>query len=145
MVCWFYKRIDVTRCEEVENMKQKNMFVLDEKDDKAVQTFRELGMPKNLAKTLMYISQVDECRSAEVEQAADLRQPEVCVAMQELRRRGWVKKRDLNKKGKGRPVHIYTPTKNLSEIWKAFEQEKLKEVETIKNDISELKNLIKSR
>ena len=126
-------------------MKRKNLFVLDEKDDKAVQIFRELGMPKNLAKTLMYISQVDECRSAEVEQAADLRQPEVCVAMQELRRRGWVKKRDLNKKGKGRPVHIYTPTKNLSEIWKVFEQEKLKEVETIKNDISELKNIIESR
>ena len=126
-------------------MKRKNSFVLDEKDDKAVQIFRELGMPKNLAKTLMYISQVDECRSAEVEQAADLRQPEVCVAMQELRRRGWVKKRDLNKKGKGRPVHIYTPTKNLSEIWKAFEQEKLKEVESVKKDISELKNLIESR
>ena len=131
--------------EEVENMKRKNSFVLDEKDDKAVQIFRELGMPKNLAKTLMYISQVDECRSAEVEQAADLRQPEVCVAMQELRRRGWVKKRDLKKEGKGRPVHIYTSTKNLPEIWKAFEQEKLKEVETIKNDISELKNLIKGR
>ena len=126
-------------------MKRKNSFVLDEKDDKAVQIFRELGMPKNLAKTLMYISQVDECRSAEVEQAAYLRQPEVCVAMQELRRRGWVNKRDLNKEGKGRPTHIYTSTKNLSEIWKAFEQEKLKEVETIKNDISELKNIIKSR
>ena len=126
-------------------MKRKNSLVLDEKDDKAVQIFRELGMPKNLARTLLYICQVDECRSADVEQGADLRQPEVCVAMQELRQRGWVKKRDLNKKGKGRPVHIYTPTKNLSEIWKAFEQEKLKEVETIKNDISELKNLIKSR
>ncbi len=126
-------------------MKRKNSFVLDEKDDKAVQIFRDLGMPKNLAKTLMYISQVDECRSAEVEQAADLRQPEVCVAMQELRRRGWVKKRDLNKKGKGRPVHIYTPTKNLSEIWKAFKQEKLKEVESVKKDISELKKIIESR
>ncbi|MCK4366308.1 MAG: ArsR family transcriptional regulator [Thermoplasmatales archaeon] len=126
-------------------MKRKNSFVLDEKDDKAVQIFGELGMPKNLAKTLMYISQVDECQAAEVEQAADLRQPEVSIAMQELQRRGWVKKRDLNKKGKGRPVHIYTPTKNLSEILKAFEHEKLKEVETIKNDISELKNNIKSR
>ena len=142
---WFFKRIDVTRYEEVENMKRKNSFVLDEKDDKAVKIFRELGMPKNLAKTLMYISQVDECRSAEVEQAADLRQPEVCVAMQELRRRGWVKKRDLNKKGKGRPVHIYKPTTHLSEILNAFEQEKLKEVETIKNDILELKNIIVSR
>jgi predicted transcriptional regulator len=129
----------------VENIKRKNLLILDETDDKAVQIFMELGMPKNLAKTLMYVSQVDECKSANVEQAADLRQPEVSIAMQEMRRRGWVKKRDLKRKGKGRPVHIYTHTKNLSEIWKAVEQEKLKEIETIKNDISELKNLIKSR
>ena len=126
-------------------MKRKNLFVLDEKDEKAVEIFRELGMPKNLAKTLLYINQVDECRSADVEQAADMRQPEVCVAIKELRRRGWVTKRDLKKKGKGRPVHIYTPTKNISEILNAFEQEKLKEVESIKNDISELKNLIENR
>ncbi len=124
-------------------MKRKRSFVLDEKDDKAVQLFAELGMPKNLAKTLMYISQVDECRSAEVEQGADLRQPEVSVAMQELRRRGWAKKRDLKKKGKGRPVHIYKLTKALPEILDNFEEEKMKQVETIKNDLTDLQGLVK--
>jgi len=126
-------------------MKRKNMLVLDEKDEKAVEIFRELGMPKNLAKTLLYINQVDEFRSADVEQAADMRQPEVCIAIKELRRRGWVTKRDLKKEGKGRPIHIYTSTQNLSEILNDFEQKKLEEVETIKNDITELKNLINSR
>jgi len=126
-----------------ENMKRKRSFVLDEKDDKAVQLFAELGMPKNLAKTLMYISQVDECRSAEVEQGADLRQPEVSVAMQELRRRGWAKKRDLKKKGKGRPVHIYKLTKALPKILDSFEEEKMKQVETIKNDLTDLQSLVK--
>jgi predicted transcriptional regulator len=129
----------------MENMKRKNLFVLDEKDDKAVQLFTELRMPKNLAKTLIYISQVDECKCADVEQGADLRQPEVSIAMKELRKREWVKKQDLKGKGKGRPVHIYKPTKHLSEILKNFEQEKLKEVESVKRDISELKNLIKNR
>ncbi|MCK5258356.1 MAG: ArsR family transcriptional regulator, partial [Thermoplasmatales archaeon] len=105
-------------------MKTKNSLALDEKDDEAVQLFAELGMSKNLAKTLMYISQVDECRSAEVEKGADLRQPEVSVAMQELKKKGWIAKQDLKGKGKGRPVHIYKPTKNLSEIMKVFEQEK---------------------
>ncbi len=124
-------------------MKRKRSFVLDEKDDKAVQLFAELGMPKNLAKTLMYISQVDECRSAEVEQGADLRQPEVSVAMQELRRRGWAKKRDLKKKGKGRPVHIYKLTKALPAILDNFEEEKMKQVETIKNDLTDLQGLVK--
>ncbi|MDH7516806.1 MAG: ArsR family transcriptional regulator [Candidatus Thermoplasmatota archaeon] len=123
-------------------MKHKRSFVLDEKDERAVQLFTDLGMPKNLAKTLMYISQVNECRSADVEQGADLRQPEVSVAMQELRRRGWAKKRDVKKKGKGRPVHVYKLTKSLPEILKLFEQEKMKQVETIKEDLSQLNNLI---
>ena len=124
-------------------MKRKRSFVLDEKDEKAVQLFAELGMPKNLAKTLMYISQVEECKSAEVEQGADLRQPEVSVAMQELRRRGWAKKRDLKREGKGRPVHIYKLTKALTDIVNSFEAEKLKQVDIIKNDLTDLQGLIK--
>ena len=123
-------------------MKRKRSFVLDEKDTKAVRLFSELGMPKNLAKTLLYISQVEECRSADVEQGADLRQPEVSVAMQELRRRGWAKKRDIKKKGKGRPVHLYKLTSNLPSILKSFEKEKMKEVENIKHDLNQLNNLI---
>ena len=124
-------------------MKAKNLFVLDEKDDKAVQLFTNLGMPRNLAKTIMYLSQIDECRSADVEQVANLRQPEVSVAMQELRRRGWAKKRDLKKKGKGRPVHIYKLTKALPAILDNFEEEKMKQVETIKNDLTDLQGLVK--
>ncbi len=123
-------------------MKTKNLLVLDEKDDKAVQLFTNLGMPRNLAKTIMYLSQIDECRSVDIEQVADLRQPEVSVAMQELRRRGWVAKQDIKGKGKGRPVHVYKPVVQLSEIMKNIEQEKLREFETVENNISELKNII---
>ena len=130
---------------EDDNMVQNIPYRFNSQDEKIIKVFTDLGMPRNLAKTLIYISQVNECRSAEIEHGANLRQPEVSVAMHELQRKGWIKKRDLKKKGKGRPGHIYTSTQNLSEILNAFEQEKLKEVETIKNDISELKNLIKSR
>ncbi len=123
-------------------MKQKRSFVLDEEENEAVQLFSELGMPKNLAKTILYVSEVKECHTKDIERGADLRQPEVSVAMQELRKRRWITKRDLKKKGKGRPVHIYSSTKPLSEILKIFEQEKLKEVEGIKKDLSKLKNII---
>jgi predicted transcriptional regulator len=125
-------------------MKRTKSLVLDENENKAVELFSELGMPKNLAKTLLYISQVDECRSADVEQGADLRQPEVSVAMQELRRRGWAKKRDEKKKGKGRPVHLYKLTSDLPAILKSFEKEKMKEVENIRTDLDQLHNLISS-
>jgi predicted transcriptional regulator len=126
-------------------MKRKDLLVLDNQDNKAVELFSDLGVPRNLAKTLMYISQVDECKSADIEQAADLRQPEVSIVMKELHRRGWVTRKYLKKEGKGRPTHIYKPTMNLSEIVETFEQEKLKEVETINNDLSELRNLIEGR
>ena len=131
--------------EEEKNMKQKNVYKLDNDEGKAIQLFVNLGMPKNLAKTLLYVSQFDECKCADVEQGTDMRQPEVSVAMQELRRRGWVKKQDLKKKGRGRPVHIYKTTTDLSEILNVFEREKLKEVENVKNDISVLKNIIQNR
>jgi predicted transcriptional regulator len=123
-------------------MKQKNVYMLDKGDDKVIQLFAKLGMPTNLAKTLLYISQFDECKCADIEQGANMRQPEVSIAMQDLCRRGWVKKRDLKKEGKGRPVHIYKTTKTLSEILNVFEQEKLKGVDRVKKDLSELKKNI---
>ena len=125
-------------------MKQKNIYILDKEDDKVIQLFAKLGMPKNLVKTLLCVSQFNECKGADVEQGANLRQPEVSIAMQELRRRGWAKKREEKKKGKGRPIHIYTSTADLTEIMTTFEQEKLQEVESIKKGISELKSIVQN-
>ena len=102
-------------------------------------------MPKNLAKTLLYISQVNECRSSEIEQGAKLRQPEVSVAMQELKKRGWIDKRDLKKEGKGRPIYIYKLTSSMEKIVKSYEKEKLEEIDNIRKDITELKNLLEDR
>jgi len=48
------------------------------------------------------------------------------------------------KEGKGRPVHIYTKTVKLSQVVKTIEQEKLKELTDVKNDMTELKNIILS-
>jgi predicted transcriptional regulator len=126
-------------------MKAIKSYVLDEEDKEIIHLFMELGMPANIAKTLLYVSQVEECLSADVEQGANLRQPEVSIAMQKLMERGWVKKRVHRRKGKGRPVNIYRPTKPLSEILKIIEKEKLKEIESIKKDISDLKEIIEKR
>ncbi len=126
-------------------MKENTPYKLTQQDEKIVHIFTELGMPKNLAKTLTYISQVDECRSAEVEKGADLRQPEVSVAMQELKKKGWIAKRDLKKEGKGRPIYIYKLTSPLDNIIGSFEKEKLQEIKAVKRDIAELKILLDDR
>jgi len=123
-------------------MKTRANLALDKEDEEIIRLFTEIGMPRYLSKALMYVSQVDECSSTDVERGTNLRQPEVSIAMQELRRRGWVKKRDLKRKGKGRPVHMYTSTIGLSEVLKTIEQETMKELEETKNDIAELKNIL---
>ena len=126
-------------------MKQKNIHSLDEADDKTVQLFSKLGISKNLAKTLIYLSQVDECKSSDIEIGAKLRQPNVSIAMRELREQGWITKREVKKGGKGRPTHMYKSTTNLTNILDILEKEKLKEFENIEINISELKNIIGER
>ncbi len=126
-------------------MKENTPYKLTQQDEKIVNIFTELGMPKNLAKTLTYLSQVVECRSADVEQGANLRQPEVSVAMQELKKKGWIDKRDLKKEGKGRPIYIYKLASPLDNIIGSFEKEKLQEIEAVKRDIAELKILLDDR
>ena len=125
-------------------MKTKPAHKLTPHDKKIIDVFAELGMPKNLAKTLMYVSQVQECRSADIERGANLRQPEVSVAMQELTRLGWVSKRNQKKEGKGRPIYIYRLESPIDDIIEYFEKEKLQQIQTIKKDLTELKNLLKT-
>jgi len=126
-------------------MIKSQSYRFNSQDEKIIKVFSELGMSRNLAKTLMYISQVDECRSAEIEHDANLRQPEVSVAMQQLQKKGWVSRRDLKKKGKGRPVHLYKLTSPIDKIVNTFEKEKVKEIESVRKDLAELKTLIERR
>ena len=123
-------------------MAQNIYYRFSPQDEKIIKVFTDLGMPRNLAKTLLYISQVNECRSAEIEHGANLRQPEVSVAMHVLQQKGWIKKRDLKKKGKGRPVHLYKLTSPITEIVGNFEKEKMKEIKNVKDDLDQLKALL---
>ncbi|MEF8847664.1 MAG: ArsR family transcriptional regulator [Candidatus Thermoplasmatota archaeon] len=126
-------------------MADKRNYELTPKDRDMIDILTELGMTKNIAKTLTYISNVDQCRSADIEHGANLRQPEVSMAMQELRDKGWIKRREKKKKGKGRPVYLYKLTSSMDEILSNLEKEKTKEINEIKKDISQLKELLESR
>lgn len=119
--------------------------MLTPKDHEIINIFNDLGVPKNLAKTLLYVSEVDECRSSDIERGAGLRQPEVSIAMQELSDRGWISKRNQKKEGKGRPIYIYSLQTPLSSIMKEIEVEKTKEINNIQQDLEELKTLFEKR
>ncbi|HIH76406.1 MAG TPA: ArsR family transcriptional regulator [Methanomassiliicoccales archaeon] len=98
-------------------------------------------MPKNVAKTLAFLRKKEETTSVEIEIMTALRQPEVSIAMQELRRRKWVIKRDIKKEGKGRPVHAYKLAIPFDKIIETLEKEERKRMESIEKNIDQLKAL----
>ncbi len=109
-----------------------------------VKRLTKAGLQKNIAKTLVYIASRDETKSREIELATDLRQPEVSIAMQNIRNRGWVSKRDIKKEGKGRPVHGYKLDKPIEEIIKEIEQKEKERIKEIEENLKTIKRLVKS-
>ncbi|HPD09344.1 MAG TPA: ArsR family transcriptional regulator [Methanomassiliicoccales archaeon] len=114
------------------------------KDESLVDLLVNTGMPKNVAKTLAFMRKKEETTSVEIEIMTALRQPEVSIAMQELRRRKWVIKRDIKKEGKGRPVHAYKLAIPFDKIIETIEKEERKRIESIERNIEQLKALSQS-
>ena len=114
------------------------------KDEALVDLLMNTGMPKNVAKTLVFLRRKEETTSVEIEYSTALRQPEVSIAMQELRRRKWVTKRDIKKEGKGRPVHAYKLSIPFDKIIEALEKEERKRMERIEANIALLKQAVLS-
>ncbi len=101
----------------------------------------QIGLKRNVAKVLTYLAAVTEATSREIEIGSDLRQPEVSIAIHEIRRLDWVMERDEKNPGKGRPYRIYRLNKSLSEIVETLEEQKSKESERIMKQIEMLKSL----
>ncbi len=97
------------------------------------------GMSKNIAKTLVFLSKREETTSVEIEKATGLRQPEVSIAMQDLRRRRWVEKRDIKKEGKGRPVHAYRLATPFDQIIDNIAREERAKIEDIETNIRKMR------
>jgi predicted transcriptional regulator len=111
------------------------------KDEALVELLMGTGMPKNVAKTVAFLRKKEESTSIEVEASTGLRQPEVSIAVQELRRRKWIVKRDLKKEGKGRPIHLYKLSLPFEKIIEALEKEERKRIERIAGNIEQLKTM----
>src|SRR3972149_4815016 len=99
----------------------------------------DTGLPRNAAKALVFLAGREETTSVEIEKATGLRQPEVSIAMQELRRRKWVEKRDIKKEGKGRPVHAYRLAVPFTAVVDAIAKEERRKIEQIHGIVRRLK------
>ena len=109
------------------------------RDEQAVVLLVRTGLPKNVARALSFLSTREDTTSVEIEKATGLRQPEVSIAMQELRRRRWVEKRDIKKEGKGRPVHSYRLAVPFDDIVDEIAREEKRKIEEMQGTVRALK------
>ena len=116
---------------------------LTKKDEAIIDHLVAAGITKNMAKTLAVLSDGDEIISVRIEGITALRQPEVSIVMQELRDRKWVRKRDLKKEGKGRPVHAYKLAMPFTKIVEIIERDERRKIKDIEANIAALKKLVK--
>ncbi len=115
-------------------------MVLSEMNDKLAKYLIISDIPRSVAYTLVYIRDKGEITSVEIERETGLRQPEVSIAMQWLRRKGWINKRNMKKEGKGRPIHGYRLSKSFNEILEEIIQDLSNKISEINSNIEQLKS-----
>jgi len=128
----------------VKIMRESTVKILDDKDMEFVETLRSLSVSRNVATLITFLANVDEASSREIEMGADLRQPEVSIAMRPLRENNWIEEKEIKREGKGRPMKVYSLRASIDEIIKFYEQQKLDESAQAMESIQRLKQLISS-
>ncbi len=122
-------------------MKSLTIRQLDEKDEEIADALISLGMSRNIARILSYLQSSNEVTSVELEREAGLRQPEVSVAMRELKERGWISEIEEKKPGKGRPYKVYSLKVGFNKIIAELEKQQKKAVDKAQIRIERLKGL----
>lgn len=123
------------------NMKTLNMNQLDENDEEIADTLISLGLSRNVAMTLAYLQNMNAATSLDLERSARLRQPEVSIAMRQLKECDWIDEREEKKPGKGRPYKIYSLKVGFSDIISQLEKRQKKVVDETQAKIERLREL----
>jgi predicted transcriptional regulator len=123
-------------------MKSEIRKQLDEKGEEIADVLTSLSLSRPITKTLSYLKDLKEATSVELERVTGLRQPEVSIAMRELKERDWINEREEKKPGKGRPFKIYSLKMDFIEIIAHFEKQKMIEFNEIQSNIERLKDSI---
>lgn len=122
-------------------MRHSEMRVFDDHDLEFIDILRNLNISRNVASTLAYLANVDEATSKDLEMGSELRQPEVSIAMRELRTYGWLEEREIKKEGKGRPMKVYKLAVPMNEIVLHLEEKTKKEADKTLYNIEKLKGI----
>ena len=122
-------------------IKEDTVKVLDEKDLEFIDTLRSLKVPRNVAALIIYLANVNEATSKDIEVGTNLRQPEVSIGMRTLRQNNWIEQRNIRTDGKGRPRILYRLNVPIEKIVQHYEEERNRESAIVMGSIQRLKDL----
>ena len=122
-------------------MKAIEVKQLDEKDEQISDALISLGMSRPVARTLSYLKNADGATASGIEKGTGLHQPEVSLAMKELKECNWINEREGKKPGKGRPYKVYSLKIGFDEIVTQLEKRQKKAVDESQAKIERLKEL----
>ncbi len=125
-------------------MKSLTIRQLDKKDEEIADDLISLGMSRPIARVLSYLKHVNESTTMDIERGTGLRQPEVSIAMKELKERDWINERNEKKPGKGRPYKIYSLKVKFNDIITQIEKQKEKAIADVLFKIQRLNVLGKT-
>ena len=123
-------------------MNKTEESVFDENEKEIVNLLINLGLSKNVSKTLVFLFRVKETIPVSIERNMDLRQPEVSVALKKLEEKGWVEKRNIKRGTKGRPMSSYKLSLSPEKIMDFLEEKKFDEIKKIKENVEKIRGII---
>jgi predicted transcriptional regulator len=95
-----------------------------EKEDEFARILIVIGIPRTVAKVLVFLGNTPEATSRDIERGVDLRQPEVSTAMQYLKDQGWIVSRLERSETIGRPQNVIRLSRPIGEIIDQIRTEK---------------------
>jgi len=123
------------------NMKKNTIA---KKERKILEALQHLGFTRVESHTLMYLLTADGVTAKDIEENADLRQPEVSNGINALINRGWIKTSLIPKKGKGRPYYKYYLAKTKKEIINSIQRDAQKKIEAEQQSIDVICGLLET-
>ena len=112
------------------------------KVEDTIEALTTTGMPKGMARTLAYLSTRDDwATSRDIEEATNLRQPEVSIAVRDLVERGWVERDNLKRESKGRPINIYRLAADLRKVYVSIEDREKVKIADMEANLANIRQL----
>jgi predicted transcriptional regulator len=92
------------------------MNTLSSSEIEIIDILGKIGLKRNEARVLVIFLRGMDLTSREIERLADLRQPEVSIAITALTRRNWICTATLLTENKGRPVKVFRLVEPVDKI-----------------------------